>query len=235
MVSPAPARVNNQASDMATSGSRLAAFRERKQEEKRSSQKEVTSKKKRGKEEAKNEGPKRLLQAALESEVKEPAFMGLAPTSRFFDVLTAQEVRDLRTVFDAFDGKSRGTINEQEMQTAMTALGFRISEQEIQEAVSDMGITNSKIEFENFLSVVVDRQGDARDAHEEIIQVFKMLDRSGQGRVTLEDLMQACADAGETLTEKELSDMIYEADQDGDNAVSQAEFMQIMLKTNLFQ
>ena len=223
---------------MATTESKLAAFRERKKEEK-SSHKDETSKKKRDKGESKSVNSDNLLKAGAispQSETEGPPFLGLRPGNRFFNVLTGQELRDLRTVFDAFDGKSCGTINRYEMQKALTALGFRVSEQEIQEAVSDMGIRNGKIEFQHFLSVVVDRQGDARDTHEEIIQVFRMLDHSGRGKITFEDLKKACLDAGETLlTEKDLSDMIYEADKDGDDAVSQAEFIQIMMKTNLFQ
>ena len=215
---------------MATSGSRLAAFRERKREEKKAELKKKTVK-----EDTKLEGPRRYFQAASESTFKEPAFMGLPSGSRFFNLLTAQEIRDLRTVFDAFDSKSLGTINEREMHTAMTALGFMISQQQLGEAITDLGIRNRKIQFNDFLSIVIDRQADARDTHDEIMQVFQILDKSGSGVITLDDLKQACRDSGETLTEKELSDMIYEADTDGDDAVSRAEFLQIMLKTNLFQ
>ena len=36
------------------------------------------------------------------------------------------------------------------------------------------------------------------------------------------------------LNEQELKEMIQEADKDGDNEVDQEEFVNIMLKTNLF-
>lgn len=39
---------------------------------------------------------------------------------------------------------------------------------------------------------------------------------------------------GAKLTEQELKEMIQEADKDGDNEVDQEEFVNIMLKTNLF-
>ena len=39
---------------------------------------------------------------------------------------------------------------------------------------------------------------------------------------------------GVKLNEQELKEMIQEADKDGDNEVDQEEFVNIMLKTNLF-
>jgi Ca2+-binding EF-hand superfamily protein len=39
---------------------------------------------------------------------------------------------------------------------------------------------------------------------------------------------------GENISDEELQEMIDEADRDGDGEVSQAEFIRIMEKTNLF-
>jgi len=39
---------------------------------------------------------------------------------------------------------------------------------------------------------------------------------------------------GVKLNEQELKEMIHEADKDGDNQIDQEEFVNIMLKTNLF-
>lgn len=55
-----------------------------------------------------------------------------------------------------------------------------------------------------------------------------------QGKVTAAALRKVCREAGVKFSEKEVKDMIEIADLNGDNAVDEEEFIQIMLKTNLF-
>lgn len=44
----------------------------------------------------------------------------------------------------------------------------------------------------------------------------------------------ACEEAGIKFTQRELEEMIEEADINGDGRVDQSEFIRIMLQTNLF-
>ena len=55
-----------------------------------------------------------------------------------------------------------------------------------------------------------------------------------KGTISLDDLQTSCEDAGIRFTEKELEEMIEEADINGDGQVDQSEFIRIMLQTNLF-
>ena len=48
------------------------------------------------------------------------------------------------------------------------------------------------------------------------------------------DLKRAAKQAGVKFTDKEVWEMIEEADMNGDRMVNQDEFIQIMLQTNLF-
>ena len=61
-----------------------------------------------------------------------------------------------------------------------------------------------------------------------------MFDTAHKGKITMADLKRVCDEVGEKFSEQELQEMIEEADRDGDNAVSKQEFVNIMLRTNLF-
>lgn len=54
------------------------------------------------------------------------------------------------------------------------------------------------------------------------------------GKISLANLKQVSRLCGVKLNEQELKEMIQEADKDGDSEVDQEEFVNIMLKTNLF-
>ena len=54
------------------------------------------------------------------------------------------------------------------------------------------------------------------------------------GKISMDDLKQACTDANVKFSKEELQDMMVEADLNGDGYVDQEEFIKIMLQTNLF-
>eukprot|EP00118_Oscarella_pearsei_P000604 m.5357 g.5357 ORF g.5357 m.5357 type:complete len:218 (+) comp12955_c0_seq1:341-994(+) len=212
-----------------TKGSRLAAFRERKEEERRESYKGMTSKRNR-------DGRKVAVEKekpAIQPQESEKTFMGLKPKSKALEALTVQEIRDLRMIFDAFDVDGSQTVDDRELQRAMRLLGFPISIEEARTMISDLDCGRT-IGFEDFLLFVIEKQGDDRDIHEEIMQGFDLFDKSKKGKITVEDLKQVCDEVGETISEQELREMINIADRDGDSAVSPKEFIEVMLKTNLF-
>lgn len=178
----------------------------------------------------------RLSHALLDAELRNKRrFMRGKVTSRAYEQLTPQEIRDLRLVFDVFDTDRSGSIDARELRKAMKALGFKISKESIEEMIADLDADKSgSIEFDEFLEFVIARQGDGRDVHNEILQGFKIFDTDKTGKISLANLKQASRMCGVKLNEQELKEMIQEADKDGDNEVDQEEFVNIMLKTNLF-
>lgn len=178
----------------------------------------------------------RLSRALLDAELgNKRRFMKGKVTSRAYEQLTPQEIRDLRLVFDVFDTDRSGSIDARELRKAMKALGFKISKESIEEMIADLDADKSgSIEFDEFLEFVIARQGDGRDVHNEILQGFKIFDTDKTGKISLANLKQASRMCGVKLNEQELKEMIQEADKDGDNEVDQEEFVNIMLKTNLF-
>lgn len=60
--------------------------------------------------------------------------------------------------------------------------------------------------------------------------MFALFDDNNTGVITLEHLKRVARELGEEMTEEELREMIERADLDGDGAISQEEFFNIMTK-----
>ncbi|XP_070535816.1 uncharacterized protein [Ptychodera flava] len=149
--------------------------------------------------------------------------------------LTSQEIRDLMLVFDTFDRDKKGCIDSEDLRRAMRILGFSLTKTEIYDMIADLG-SESKglVTFNEFLEFIVNKQGNARDIYDEIIQGFRMLDREGKGHITFADVRNACDEHGIRFSDVMIQEMLNEADVNGDNVIDKEEFISVMLKTNLF-
>ncbi|KAH9514077.1 hypothetical protein Btru_030156 [Bulinus truncatus] len=166
--------------------------------------------------------------------VDEKEVNGIKVSSRLGTV-DSQYIRDLHIVFEIFDTNSDGRIGPVDLRRALRTLGFKANKEEVNKLVQDANVnTKSEIDFNEFLEIVIDKQGDTRDIYEDIIKGFNMFDFDSTGSISLEKLKRACNLAGIKFTQKELEEMMEEADLNGDGAVDQTEFIQIMLQTNLF-
>ncbi|XP_076451661.1 uncharacterized protein LOC143287511 [Babylonia areolata] len=160
---------------------------------------------------------------------------GVKVSTRILEQLTPHEVRDLRAVFEIFDTDSDGLITAPELRKAMRTLGFKLSREEAQQMIADVSIKGrGSLDFQEFLETVIDNQGDTRDIYDEILQGFKMFDYDKTGQISLDNLRNACQEAGIKFTQTELEEMVEEADVNGDGQIDQSEFIRIMLQTNLF-
>jgi len=160
---------------------------------------------------------------------------GIKVTTRVLEQLTPQEIRDLRVVFDIFDSNSDGSIGPVDLKKVLRTLGFKVTKDEATQLIHDVNLKGKgEADFNEFLEIVINRQGDTRDIYDEILKGFEMFDHDHSGNINLDKLRRACNAAGIKFTQKELEEMLEEADVNGDGKVDQSEFIRIMLQTNLF-
>lgn len=157
-------------------------------------------------------------------------------SKKVLESLTPQEIRDLRVVFDAFDVNSDGLLPLVDVRRSLLSLGFKVSKGEVRNmmADADLGQTNGEANFNTFLEFVIDKQGDSRDSVDELEKSFKLFDLEHSGKLTVPSLRALCRQFEVNLKDDELLDMVREADKNGDGAVDRQEFIDIMMKTNLF-
>merc|ERR1712111_293218 len=89
------------------------------------------------------------------------------------------------------------------------------------------------IDFTEFLEMMTSKMSE-KDSREEILKAFRLFDDDESGKISFRNLKRVAKELGENMTDDEITEMIEEADRDGDGEISEEEFMRIMRKTNLF-
>lgn len=80
-------------------------------------------------------------------------------------------------------------------------------------------VGNGTIEFNEFLVMMAKKHSEQHNMHE-ISDAFKVFDTNGDGLISALELRQVMTNLGEKLTDKEVDDMIKEADLDGDGQIN---------------
>ncbi len=169
--------------------------------------------------------------------------------------ISAEEQVQIKDIFNLFDTDGGGSIDSDEMDAAMFALGFRPAPSRVK--------TESDKDTKEFQSLTLDEftalmKGEIMIASplDAIWAAFSALSQgsaekegisasSEQSRrkgkeplpadvVTLDGLRRACQEYNVRLSDEELKSMMDEADSDGGGYVDRHEFMSIMQNTPWF-
>jgi calmodulin len=145
------------------------------------------------------------------------------------DQLTPQQLDELKEAFAIYDLDGDGTITTRELGSVMRALGLNPTEAEILNFIKEVDLDNSgSINFEEYVALMAGKMKDI-DSEEDIIAAFKVFDVENKGYITQYELRHVMTNLGEKLTEQEVSDMMREADADGDGKINYEDFVKIMM------
>merc|ERR1711890_198393 len=137
------------------------------------------------------------------------------------DQFTEEQIAEFKEAFSLFDKDGDGAITARELGSVMESLlGKTPSDEELQDMVNEVDEDgNGTIDFAEFLGMM-DRKIQETDSKEEMKEAFKVFDKDGDGLISSQELRQVMKNLGEDLTDKEVEDMIREADTDGDGQVN---------------
>ena len=116
----------------------------------------------------------------------------------------------------------------------MRALGFEPKTAEIKKMIQDVDKDGSGvIDYNEFCDMMTAKMAE-RDPKEEMAKAFRLFDDDNTNKISFKNLKRVAKELGENMTDEEIQEMIEEADCEGDNKISEEEFMRIMKKTNLY-
>ncbi|KAL4218380.1 hypothetical protein ACF0H5_023117 [Mactra antiquata] len=140
---------------------------------------------------------------------------------------------EIRELFRIFDTNNDRSISVQELGKAMRFLGMSPTQQEVADAMRTLDTNgNGRIDFQEFYAFMQSEMAKVSDGdythREEIIRsAFRTFDKDGNGYIDAKELRVAMKKLGECLTDRELDDMMRQADIDGDGKINYEEFVKI--------
>ncbi|KAJ9677130.1 hypothetical protein PVL29_022231 [Vitis rotundifolia] len=147
--------------------------------------------------------------------------------------LEVNQIKQLRAIFSRFDTDSDGSLTLLELAALLRSLGLKPSGDQIHSLLANMDSNgNGSVEFDELVSAIMpDMNEEILINQEQLLEVFRSFDRDSNGYITAVELAGAMAKMGQPLTYRELTDMIREADTNGDGVISFNEFSSIMAKS----
>ncbi|XP_052811747.1 centrin-1-like [Mya arenaria] len=172
------------------------------------------------------------LAAAFATPTKSSSVHGLP--DRVVRQMTMEEIMDLKKLFDLYDVAGVGYVRRKDVHKIASILGFRMTKAEFKTSIDTViADPTAKVTFVAFLDFIIKEQ-EGNDPFEEVQQCFRILDHDDKGYVTMNDLRAAADETKCALSNRQLAEMVSEADASGDGQVSLDEFTIIMLRTSAF-
>ena len=136
---------------------------------------------------------------------------------------------DYMDSFNLFDTNHDGTINSQKIREIMQKLGKNPTEQQLIQIIENVAKPGSKkIGFDDFMELM-EQKNKENDPEIEIINTFQIFAAENNGLIPNEELFHIIRTFGETLSDKEIEEIISEADVDGDGYINYEEFVRMMI------
>lgn len=144
--------------------------------------------------------------------------------------INEEEIEELREAFELFDTDGNGTIDPNELKSAMKSLGLEAKNHTVYQMISDIDKDGTgDIDFDEFLDLMTVKLGDS-DSEQDVRKVFDLFDDDKTGYITIQNLKRVAKDLDENMSDAELLEMIERADSDQDGQINFEDFYSIMTK-----
>ncbi|KAK3041315.1 hypothetical protein RJ639_001417 [Escallonia herrerae] len=147
--------------------------------------------------------------------------------------LQSDQLQQLKDIFTRFDMDSDGSLTQLELAALLRSLGLNPKGDQIHVLLANMDSDgNGMIEFDELVNAILpDMDEEVLINQDQLMEVFRTFDRDGNGYITAAELAGQMAKMNRPLTYRELTDMMREADTNGDGVISFNEFASILGKS----
>jgi len=144
---------------------------------------------------------------------------------------TEDQVEDFKEVFQLFDTKGDGLIQEKQVGELLRALGQNPTEGEVKKLVqsTQSGGADSRISFETFLPLLQAVSGrKATDTVDDFVEGLRHFDKEGNGQISAVEMRHLLTGLGEKMTEEEAA-MLISGKEDNEGNINYEEFVKMVL------
>jgi Ca2+-binding EF-hand superfamily protein len=146
------------------------------------------------------------------------------------DLLTLQQIAELKDAFAIFDKDGDGSVTASDLAEVFAAVGQKIPQDVLLHMLQEADIdANGIVDFPEFLTLVANRLFDDEHRESDLKHTFDQYDLGHTGHITVSDLQLAMASLGCRMSLAEADEMLREADLDGDGKLSFQEYRRMML------
>ena len=128
--------------------------------------------------------------------------------------------------FNLFDGGKKGKLKQDDFIKVFKQMGIKLSDENMKEMMSSFD-SEEDINITNFVSFINKRMKNI-ESEEEILEVFKIFDKRGSGKVSIGDIRSVLDDIDESISQQELEDLMDTWDKDKDGYLDYLEFKEMM-------
>lgn len=141
--------------------------------------------------------------------------------------LSEEQIKELREAFSLFDRDGDGTISSEELGFVIRSLGQDPTDEELDSMVTMADADgNGIIDFPEFLTMMSRTLG-AQDPDKEINEAWKVFS-DGNDFIPPFMVKKILINLGENVDDKQLQELIEEADIDGDGKIGYQDFYETM-------
>jgi calmodulin len=142
--------------------------------------------------------------------------------------LTEEQIAEFKEAFALYDKDKDGRINTKELGAFMRSIGQNPTEQELQDIINEVDADgDGDIGFREFVTPMNTKMKNFEDG-DEVSEMFRLFDKGGNGFITATELRHIMTNRGDKLTDKEVDEMIREADIKGDGQIDYDEFCKVL-------
>ncbi|CAF0966550.1 unnamed protein product [Adineta steineri] len=136
--------------------------------------------------------------------------------------------KKLRDTFDLFDRDKSGAISSAELKQVLIALNFEPTDNLLRRVMKEMDADgNGSIEFDEFVKAMRTVY-ERKFTDDEMRNAFKCFDADNSGYITVSELREVLRRLNHDVSERRISEVLYEIDTDHDGKISYEEFVHML-------
>jgi len=142
--------------------------------------------------------------------------------------VSSQDIQHLKRVFESIDKNGDGNITLKELKDGLKDVKNKEELMAIMEGADTDG--SGTINYTEFIAATMEQNMYLKE--ENLRNAFRMFDKDGSGKISIDEMKQALGAEveGQTDNEDEWNQLIEEVDIDGDGEIDFEEFISMMRK-----